>query len=119
MARRKMTDAEGRIMEVLWAQSPRTMMEITRALAGETGWSKHTVTTLLKRMLDKGTICMDATGPVRRYAPALTRNDAAAEQVTALVDRMFAGQPAALVDYLIRSGRVTADEARRILDNLT
>lgn len=119
MARRRMTDAEGKIMEVLWAQSPRTMMEITRALADETGWTKHTVTTLLKRMLDKGTVRMDAAGPVRRYEPALTRSDAAEEQVQALVDRLFGGQHAALLDYLVRSGRVTKNEASRVLDNFT
>ena len=44
------TDAEWKIMEGLWESQPRTMAEITRALEPETGWTRHTVITLLKRM---------------------------------------------------------------------
>ena len=37
-----LTEAEWKIMLLLWEKSPRTMMELTRALAEDTGWSKHT-----------------------------------------------------------------------------
>ena len=51
-----LTEAEWKIMLLLWEKSPRTMMELTRALAEDTGWSKHTVITMLKRMAVKGTV---------------------------------------------------------------
>ena len=47
------TDAEWKILEVLWDRAPRTMTEITKTLAPETGWTRHTVITLLKRMEEK------------------------------------------------------------------
>ena len=47
------TEAEWKIMEVLWDSAPRTMSEITKALEPTTGWTRHTVITLLKRMLMK------------------------------------------------------------------
>ena len=34
-----LTEAEWKIMLLLWEKSPRTMMELTRALAEDTGWS--------------------------------------------------------------------------------
>jgi len=46
------TEAEWKIMEVLWDHSPRTMTEITAILEPTTGWTRHTVITLLKRMLE-------------------------------------------------------------------
>ena len=45
-----LTEAEWKIMLLLWEKSPWTMMELTRALAEDTGWSKHTVITMLKRL---------------------------------------------------------------------
>ena len=48
-----LTEAEWKIMLLLWEKSPWTMMELTRALAEDTGWSKHTVITMLKRMAVK------------------------------------------------------------------
>ena len=58
----QVTEAEWKIMEVLWDHSPRTMTEITAILEPATGWTRHTVITLLKRMLEKGSISMDDTG---------------------------------------------------------
>ena len=62
-----LTEAEWKIMLLLWEKSPRTMMELTRALAQETGWSKHTVITMLKRMAVKGTVRICEDGPVKTY----------------------------------------------------
>ena len=49
----QLTDAEWKIMEVLWDGAPRTMAEITKTLEPATGWTRHTVITLLKRMQEK------------------------------------------------------------------
>lgn len=51
----QVTNAEWKIMNILWEQ-PRTIMQITSMLSEETGWTKHTVITLLKRMQEKGTV---------------------------------------------------------------
>lgn len=34
MMQKKLTDAEWKVMEILWEASPRTMMEITNSLNG-------------------------------------------------------------------------------------
>ena len=118
MARRMLTEAEEKIMEVLWEKSPRTMMEITHALEAETGWSKHTVTTLLKRMLQKQTISMDGTGPVRQYAPCLSKDEVAREQTQSLLKRMFAGKASLLVENLVEDGSLSQDDLRELLSVL-
>ena len=65
----QVTEAEWKIMEVLWDHSPRTMTEITAILEPTTGWTRHTVITLLKRMLEKGSISMDDTERAKKYTP--------------------------------------------------
>ena len=75
-----LTEAEWKIMLLLWEKSPRTMMELTRALAEDTGWSKHTVITMLKRMAVKGTVRICEDGPVKTYFPAVAKDRVAREQ---------------------------------------
>ena len=70
------TDAEWKILEVLWESHPRTMPEITKILEPETGWTRHTEITLLKRMAEKGTISVDESGTIKRYSPIVTRQEA-------------------------------------------
>ena len=40
---------EWQIMERLWEKQPMTLMELVRALAPETGWSKSTIVTMVTR----------------------------------------------------------------------
>ena len=48
------TEAESKILSLLWEQSPLTVAEITAALREKTGWDRHSVISLLKRMQAKG-----------------------------------------------------------------
>ena len=107
--RTPLTEAEWKIMLQLWDHAPQTMMELTRALAPETGWSKHTVITMLKRMSAKGTVHIDETGPVKQYAPAVSRDRVAQEQTQTLLYRLFGGRPSLLVSELMENGAL--DEA--------
>ena len=52
----KLTDAEWKVMETLWRDEPKTIMQITKELQEETGWTKYTVMSFLKRMEDKGAV---------------------------------------------------------------
>lgn len=112
------TDAEWKIMEVLWESQPRTMAEITRALEPETGWTRHTVITLLKRMQEKGSVSVDESGPVKRYAPRMTRLEASADQTQRLLSRVFHGKASLLLHSLVDAGQVTAEEMRELLEML-
>ena len=115
MAKKTLTEAEGKIMEALWEHAPMTMMEITHALEQETGWSKHTVTTLLKRMLEKGTIAMDDSGPVRRYTPAIAKEDVAREETRSLLRRLFSGKASLLVSNLVEEGQLSEEDLSELM----
>lgn len=102
-------------MDVLWQQSPMTMMEITHALEGETGWSKFTVTTLLKRMLEKQTVTVDMSGPVRRYSPAMDQKAVARDEMHALLHRMYAGKASLMVTNLVEDGELSRSDLTELL----
>lgn len=112
------TEAEWKILEVLWQSHPRTMAEITKALEPSTGWTRHTVITLLKRMQEKGTVAVDESGPVKRYSPAVSREEASAEQTQKLLRRVFSGKASLLVNHLVDSGELSLAEMQELLSEL-
>lgn len=114
----QLTDAEWKIMEVLWDSAPRTMAEITKTLEPDTGWTRHTVITLLKRMQEKGSVEVDESGNVKRYYPRVTREQASHEQTQKLLSRVFSGKASLLLHNLIDSGEMTVDEMQEVLDLL-
>ena len=112
----QVTEAEWKIMEVLWDHAPRTMGEITRTLEPVTGWTRHTVITLLKRMTEKGAVSMDDSGQVRKYTPLISREEASAEETHKFLSHVFRGKASLLVSHLVDAGDLSEGDLRQILD---
>jgi len=110
------TEAEWKILEVLWDHAPRSMSDITRTLEPGTGWTRHTVITLLKRMQDKGSVLVDESGPVKTYSPAITREAASATQTRKFLSSIFRGKPSLLINTLVDSGEMSLKEVEELLD---
>lgn len=114
-----LTEAEWKIMLRLWENSPQTMMDLTRSLSAETGWTKHTVITMLKRMAIKGTVHICEDGPVKTYTPAVTRDRVAREQTQTLLNRLFCGRASLLVNDMVEQGELSDTELEEIQTILT
>ena len=112
----QVTEAEWKIMEVLWDHSPRTMGEITRILEPETGWTRHTVITLLKRMTEKGAVSVDDSERAKLYTPLITREEASTEETHKFLPHIFRGKASLLVHHLVEAGDLSEDDLRQILD---
>ena len=56
---KNITEAEWKIMRVLWELSPLSLKEIVEELKKEKAWSNTTVRTLIVRLMDKGFIDAD------------------------------------------------------------
>ena len=110
------TEAEWKILELLWQHGPRSMPEITRALEPETGWTRHTVITLLKRMQAKGTVACDSSGTVKMYTAIADEREARSEQTRNLVDRVFGGKASLLVSTLVEGGELTEEDVRSLFE---
>ena len=110
------TEAEWKIMEVLWESAPRTMSEITKALEPTTGWTRHTVITLLKRMQEKGTVAVDESGDVKRYTPLMTQEEASTQQTKKFLSHVFSGKASLLINHLVDSGEITLKEMDELMD---
>ena len=67
-----LSDSEWKLMNRLWEQSPRTIMDLTASLKEDTGWSKNTVITMLARLEAKGAVRHEGCGR-STWSPAPSR----------------------------------------------
>jgi Predicted transcriptional regulator len=114
----QLSEAEFKIMETLWEQSPKTMAEITQTLYSETAWTKNTVITLLKRMIQKGTVRADEMVSPKTYTPLVERNALIKQETKTLIKRLFKGSSTMLMSNMVEEGNITdaeLDEMIRLL----
>ena len=97
-------------MEYLWAQSPRTLMDIVRAMAQETGWAKSTVTTMVTRMEAKGLLRFEEGGRAKKIYPAVSREDATAAETDSLLKKAYKGSAGLLMSALVEQKRLSKED---------
>ena len=101
-----LTASEWRVMEVLWT-GPRTLMELVRELGAPTGWAKSTVTTIVRRMEEKGLIAYEQSGRAKVFRPAVSREAATAAETDSLLKRAYHGSVGLLVNAMAEQERLT------------
>ena len=101
---------EWQIMECLWEQHPRTLMEMVRVLAPATGWSKSTIVTMVGRLENKGAVTYAEGGRARQYSPAIPREQAALQETESLLRRVYRGNLGMLVNTLADTRGLTRED---------
>jgi BlaI family penicillinase repressor len=113
------SDAESRVMDVLWQASPLGSDDIVAALLAPTGWHEKTIKTLLNRLLGKGAIRAEKDGRRYLYSPLLRREDWQQRESRSLLDRVFGGKVAPLLAHFSQHEKLSAKdvaELRKLID---
>ena len=103
------THAEWSIMELLW-ESPQTLMELVNALAQTVGWSKSTVTTMVRRMTEKGLIDFDTDGRTKLFRPAVTREEVVAQETDSLLSRAYQGSIGMMLSAMVSNKHLSKSD---------
>ncbi len=103
------TQSEWPIMDLLW-QQPMTLMELVSALSDQMGWSKSTITTMVRRMDDKGLITFHTEGRTKIFRPAVSREDVTARETDSLLRRAYNGSIGLLVSAMAQRNDLSKDD---------
>ena len=117
MARRKsshLTDAELRLMEVLWEKGAATVSEVVGAVAGEAPLAYSTVLTTLRILENKGYLRHKKEGRAFVYRPVVAREKAQESAIKHVLRRFFEDSPELLVLNLVERKKITADQLNRL-----
>ena len=113
-----LSDGEWKLMYKLWEEPSRTIAQLTAALQPETGWSKHTVITMLNRLEGKGAVSHDGGTP-RHYSATLAKEDAARAETRRFLDKVYGGRLGLMMSAMVDSRSLTQqdiDELAAILE---
>ena len=121
MARSKsvtLTEAELRIMNVLWDRGSSTVHEVLQALPPKPALAYNSVLTIIRILESKEYVKHVKDGRAHIYQPKVDRKDATRFEVRHLVSRFFGDSHELLVLNILEEKDIDADELARVRELL-
>lgn len=114
----RLSEAEWKVMDVLWEEAPRTIMQLTRRFAETTGWTKHTVMTFLKRMEEKGAVYYEEGERAKQYYPKIDRQEAALQETEEFLEKVFGGRMGLMLNTMVEQKALSGKEIAELYEIL-
>jgi predicted transcriptional regulator len=117
MARPKspaLTDAEARVMSVLWEKQQATVAEVVAGLNKKRPVSYSTVQTILRILEDKGYVGHEKVERAFIYRARVDEGQARRRALRHLMSRLFHDSPSLLVLNVLEDGQLDRDELARL-----
>lgn len=117
MARKRspaLTDAEARIMAVLWHLQSASVADVVRDLSEDRPVTYSTVQTLLRILETKGYVTHDKVARAFIYRPLVDEHQARRRALRHLVSRLFDGSPSLLVLNVLGDEELDPAELQRV-----
>jgi predicted transcriptional regulator len=112
--RHELTELQLAILRLLWGRGEATVAELWEALYAERGLAQTTVATLVTRLQRRGIVARRTRDRQFVYRATITEADVQHSMVNELTERLFAGDPAALVSHLIAASDMTPGDLARV-----
>lgn len=109
-----LTDAELRVMDVLWERGEATVRDVTDALARKHKLAYTTVLTVLRILTEKKIVAAKADGRAHVFRPLVSRNQARSRALGQMLRSFFGGSPDALAQHLIENEEIDVERLRAI-----
>lgn len=106
----RLTEAETKFAEIIWANGPLKSSELVRLCEGWLNWKKSTTYTMLKRLEDKG-IFQNENGVVQSL---ISKDDFYAEQSKRFVSETFEGSLPRFVAAFTRKKKLSEKEIEEL-----
>jgi predicted transcriptional regulator len=119
LARKKspnLTEAELRLMNVIWEKGSATVAAVADSLRGQPELAYNTVLTTMRILESKGYLRHTKAGEGRAfvYHPVIGREQASRKALRHLVSRFFGNSPEQLVLNLLEDEEISEKELKRI-----
>jgi predicted transcriptional regulator len=109
-----LTDAEARVMRVLWQAGTATVGEVVAALMHKHAPRYSTVQTILRILETKGYVAHEKVARAFRYRPLVDERQARLRALRHLATRLFEGSPSLLVLNVLADDDIDPAELKRL-----
>ncbi len=117
MARKRtpnLTEAELRLMTVIWELGEATVNDVMQALPDDVGLAYNTVLTTMRILERKGYLNHEKHGRAHTYCPTISRIQAQSKAVRHMVQSLFNDSPQLLLLSVLESEELSPDELERL-----
>jgi predicted transcriptional regulator len=111
-----LTEAELRLMKILWARGESTVNDIAVALPKKNALAYNSVLTTIRILEQKGYVQHRKEGRAFYYVPVVAEAEAGSSEVRLVLSRFFGNSREKLMLSLLGDGEVTAEELQRLKD---
>ena len=109
-----LTEAELRIMEVLWTQGPGTVQQVLDWLPAKPALAYNSVLTTIRILERKGYVEHVKDGRAHVYKPLLERKDATRSEIRHLMSRFFRDSHEELVLNILEDRGLDSEELEQL-----
>jgi len=113
-----LTEAELRIMNVLWLKGAGTVQFVLDSLSEKPALAYNSVLTTIRVLERKGYVEHSKDGRAHVYAPLVGRDEASRSEIRHLVGRFFKNSHEQLVLNILEDKGIEADELDRLREML-
>lgn len=114
------SDAEHKVMKIVWKDNPITGMEIIKKLMEITEWKPNTIKTFINRLLNKGAIGYEKSGRGYNYHPLVEETDFYKNESRLFLKRIFGGSLKPMLATMVENEDLSLEDVeelkRRILE---
>jgi predicted transcriptional regulator len=111
-----LTEAELRIMDVLWRKGSGTVQQVLDRLASTLAY--NSVLTTIRTLEKKGQVKHVKDGRAHVYEPVIGRQEATRSEIRHLVGRFFRNSHEALVLNILQDEAIDAEKLKRLREML-
>ena len=109
-----LTEAELRLMNVLWQRGPATVHQLLQALPRNPSLAYNSVLTTIRILEKKGYVKHIKDGRAHIYMPLVGQKEATRFEVRNLISRFFKNSHELLVLNILEDKEIDAEELRRL-----
>jgi BlaI family transcriptional regulator, penicillinase repressor len=109
-----LTEAELRIMQVLWQKGPGTVQQVLDALPGESPLAYNTILTTIRILERKGYVGHSKDGRAHIFMPLVAQEEASRSEISHLASRFFSNSHEDLVLNILEDRGIDPKELQRL-----
>lgn len=114
----RVTNSEWYLMNCLWEEYPRTLMQIVPILNERVGWSKSTSATMVRRMAEKGLIGYEERGKTKYFFPKVKKEDVVVQETRDFLQRIYDGSIGMMMSALVRQNDLSREDIQELQEIL-
>lgn len=114
----RVTNSEWYVMNCLWEESPRSLMQMVPLLGEQIGWSKSTCATMVRRMTEKGLIGYEERGKTKFFSPKVKKEDVLVQETRDFLQRIYDGSVGMMMSALVKQNDLSKEDIQELQEIL-